>query len=219
MEADVLYNIISNESFGEYEEKNSRFIARLMPVTSEEEAMEYLSMIRKKYYDAKHNCYAMIIGSKMELVRSSDDKEPSGTAGKPILEVLNGANLTNVIAVVTRYFGGTLLGTGGLVRAYSKAVKDALENCEILSVAKCKNMEICIPYSLTDTLMSYFSKNNVTVTDTQYLENVTFSIRFFSSQYDEILKDLQELTMGRARIEELKEGYYPIKNENNSIIK
>ena len=118
---------------GEIVEKKSRFIANIFPVTTEEEALEKITAMRKKYYDARHNCSAFVIGSKGELTRSSDDGEPSGTAGRPMLEVLTGSGIRNIAAVVTRYFGGVLLGTGGLVRAYSGAVKMALEQCETIT--------------------------------------------------------------------------------------
>lgn len=111
-------------------EKKSRFIATVRPVESEEEAAAFIEEMKKKYYDARHNCSAYVLGSKAQLTRSSDDGEPSGTAGRPMLEVLLGSGIRNVAAVVTRYFGGTLLGTGGLVRAYSGVLKEALEKCE-----------------------------------------------------------------------------------------
>ncbi len=111
---------------GEYTEKKSRFIASIFPVQSEEEALENIARIRKEHYDARHNCFAYVIGDNNETERCSDDGEPSGTAGRPILDVLTGNGIHNAAAVVTRYFGGTLLGTGGLVRSYTAAVKDAL---------------------------------------------------------------------------------------------
>ena len=111
-------------------EKKSRFIATVRPVESEEEAAAFIEEMKKKYYDARHNCSAFVIGSNAQLTRSSDDGEPSGTAGRPMLEVLLGSGIRNAAAVVTRYFGGTLLGTGGLVRAYSGVLKQALEQCE-----------------------------------------------------------------------------------------
>ena len=111
------YKVVYDQGTGEYEEKKSRFIASVAPVSTEQEALDFIDSVRKKYYNARHNCTAFIIGRNRELTRCSDDGEPSGTAGKPILEVLLGADVTNVAVVVTRYFGGTLLGTGGLVRA------------------------------------------------------------------------------------------------------
>ena len=125
------YRVVYQEGTGEYEEKKSRFIANIAPVSSEAEAVSFIESIRKKYYDARHHCTAFIIGRNKEVTRCSDDGEPSGTAGKPILEVLLGADVTNVAAVVTRYFGGTLLGTGGLVRAYTQAAREAIENAGI----------------------------------------------------------------------------------------
>ena len=106
------YKVVIKGGTGEIEEKKSRFIASVMPVQTEEEALGYIESMRKQYWDARHNCYAYVIGEKAQLVRFSDDGEPSGTAGKPILEVLLGAEVRNVVVVVTRYFGGTLLGTG-----------------------------------------------------------------------------------------------------------
>ena len=116
------YRVITDAGCGEIVEKKSRFIASLMPVGSEEEALAFIASVRRKYYDARHNCFAFITGEDGETERCSDDGEPSGSAGRPMLEVLRGMGLTNTAAVVTRYFGGTLLGTGGLVRAYTQAV-------------------------------------------------------------------------------------------------
>ena len=120
---------------GEIVEKKSRFIATVRLVESEEEALEVLEAARKKYWDATHNCFAYVIGERRETVRCSDDGEPSGTAGRPMLDVLLGEEITNVIVIVTRYFGGTLLGTGGLVRAYSKAVQEGLANSRTRNMA------------------------------------------------------------------------------------
>ncbi len=107
------YKIICEPGYGEYEEKKSRFLANAAPVTSEEEAAAFIASVRKKYYDARHHCYAFVIGRNREITRCSDDGEPGGTAGKPILETLLGTQAVDGIVVVTRYFGGTLLGTGG----------------------------------------------------------------------------------------------------------
>ena len=121
---------------GYYEEKKSRFIAAVYSISSEEEAASYIEAARKKYWDARHNCYAFVIGDNNEIMRFSDDGEPSGTAGKPILEVIVGRGIHNCLIVVTRYFGGTLLGTGGLVRAYQKSSLDALCNSSIAVLTK-----------------------------------------------------------------------------------
>ena len=126
------YKTVYRGSEGEIIEKKSRFIATVRLVESEEEALSFIEEMRKKYWNATHNCYAYVIGERRELVRCSDDGEPSGTAGRPMLDVLLGENLYNTAVVVTRYFGGTLLGTGGLVRAYSRAVQEGLAQSDII---------------------------------------------------------------------------------------
>ena len=120
------YKTVLEGGTGEIVEKKSRFIATVRPVKNEEEALAFLEEMRKKYWDARHNCYAYSIGKNREFTRCSDDGEPSGTAGRPMLDVILGEDIYNVAVVVTRYFGGVLLGTGGLVRAYSKAVQEGL---------------------------------------------------------------------------------------------
>ena len=122
--------VILENCTAEIVEKKSRFIANVFYVANVEEAEEKLNEIRKEYYDAKHNCFAYVLGVNAEIVKSSDDGEPQGTAGHPMLDILKGNNLTNCIAIVTRYFGGTLLGTGGLVRAYSDSLKAAIANAK-----------------------------------------------------------------------------------------
>lgn len=117
---------------GEIVEKKSRFIATVRPVSSEEEAVAFINEMKKKYWDARHNCSAFVIGDRQEISRCSDDGEPAQTAGRPILDVLLKEEIHNVCVVVTRYFGGTLLGTGGLVRAYQKATQTGLENSVII---------------------------------------------------------------------------------------
>ena len=118
------YRVLLEGGVGEYVEKKSRFIATIRRCESEEEAVAFIEEMKKKYWDARHNCSAFVLGSRGELTRCSDDGEPGGTAGRPMLEVLLGEGIRDVCVVVTRYFGGTLLGTGGLVRAYSGAVKE-----------------------------------------------------------------------------------------------
>ncbi len=201
------YKVIDAYCGGEYEEKKSRFLAKLMPVRSEEEAASFFDSVRKKHYDARHNCTAFILGDHKELVRSSDDGEPSGTAGKPMLEVLTGADLTYAAAVVTRYFGGTLLGTGGLVRAYSSAVKDALSGAKILTVDLCTDIDISVSYADVNNLQYFIAQNGITLLGTEYLEKVAFSIRVRKNNAESLIQKLTELTQGKASIRILKEGY------------
>ena len=141
------YLVPSGFGQGEYTEKRSRFIGQLWPVESETEALEHLAAVRKTHYDARHNCFAYIVRDG-GVVRYGDDGEPQGTAGQPILAVLNGAGLTNACCVVTRYFGGVLLGTGGLVRAYTAAAKAALSDAGISRMALWQRLRIPCPYPL-----------------------------------------------------------------------
>ena len=141
------YKILYEGGSGEIIEKKSRFIATLRPVESEEEAYAFIEEMRKKYWDATHNCSAFVVGERGELARCSDDGEPSQTAGRPMLDVLLGEEIRNVCAVVTRYFGGTLLGTGGLVRAYSGAVKEGLAHCTVVTKRLAKELAVTTDYS------------------------------------------------------------------------
>lgn len=208
------YKIIDSQMNGEYEEKKSRFIATLCPVKDEEEANAFIASMKKKYYDARHNCSCFIIGDRGELTRSSDDGEPSGTAGKPMLEVLLGAELTYVCCVVTRYFGGVLLGTGGLVRAYSEAVKDALSNAResgaIKTVQFCKDMKIVVSYDQVNSVLNYSARNDIQILSTEYLTEVTFQIRVLAEEYEKHFDSIIQLSQGKAKIEKMGEGFFPI---------
>ena len=136
------YRVLLSGGEGEIVEKKSRFISTIRKCETEEEAVAFIEEMKKKYWDARHNCSAFIIGSRGELTRCSDDGEPSGTAGRPMLEVLTGSGIRNIAVVVTRYFGGTLLGTGGLVRAYTQAVKEGLDHCETGIMRKGCELEV-----------------------------------------------------------------------------
>ena len=190
---------------GEYEEKKSRFIATLKAVSSEEEAAEFIASVKKKYWDARHNCSAYIIGSRGELTRCSDDGEPSGTAGRPMLEVLSGKGVTDICAVVTRYFGGTLLGTGGLVRAYSAAVKDALEKSELGIVSEGLLLEVILDYNDVSSVRYLLEKRGIDLSDADYAADVTFRLRVVSDISDVIEKEITEATAGRCLITRLGE--------------
>ena len=204
------YNVIAADAEGYYEDKKSRFLAVIHPVSDEQEAAEFISSIKKKYYDARHNCYAMIIGPGKEFQRSSDDGEPAKTAGAPMLEVLSGADLTNVVAVVTRYFGGTLLGTGGLIRAYQGALKDALENATIQKVVYCADISVNIPYPDQGSVSYYLETQSIVVMSTEYKEDVTYHIRVRDPEADQVIKRITDITQGRAVINTEEKGYNPI---------
>ena len=202
------YKVVYQAGSGEYEEKRSRFIANVAPVSSEEEATAFIESIRKKYYDARHNCPAFIIGRNRELTRCSDDGEPSGTAGKPILEVLLSAGVTNVAVVVTRYFGGTLLGTGGLVRAYTQATKEGLADAGIATMRFGKELTIGIDYTDVGKVQYILGSRQIEIAQSRYTENVEFDIRIPAEAVGALTKELTEATAARARIETTGEGYY-----------
>lgn len=202
------YKIVYRQGLGEYEEKKSRFIANVAPVSTEGEATAFIEAMRKKYYDARHNCPAFIIGRNSELTRCSDDGEPSGTAGKPILEVLMGAGVTNVAVVVTRYFGGTLLGTGGLVRAYTQATQAGLADAGIAAMRYGTQMTIGIDYGDVGKIQYLLGNEQIEILDSRYAQNVEFDIRFPRERLKELTKKLTEATSARARLDITGEGYY-----------
>ena len=202
------YKVVYRQGIGEYEEKKSRFIANIAPVSSEKEAAVFIESVRKKYYDARHNCTAFIIGRNRELTRCSDDGEPGGTAGKPMLEVLLGAEVTNAAAVVTRYFGGTLLGTGGLVRAYTQAVKAGLENAGIATMRYGCRLRIGLDYTDAGRVQYLLEARKTEISDARYTEKVEMDVRVPAEQKEELIKALTEATCGRARVEAVGEGYY-----------
>lgn len=140
-------------------EKKSRFIATVFPIESEKEALEIIEQMRKKYWNATHNCFAYVVGRNQELQRFSDDGEPSGTAGKPILDVLMGADIHNALIIVTRYFGGTLLGTGGLVRAYSRSAKAGLEESAVLNKVSGKKILLHMDYNTVGKIQYILAQN------------------------------------------------------------
>lgn len=140
---------------GEFTDKKSRFIANIYHIEDEDMAVKIIEQLRKKYWDARHNCYAYVLGGKSEIQRFSDDGEPSGTAGKPILEVITGNECGNCLCVVTRYFGGVLLGTGGLIRAYTNAAKDALSACRIGELTEGVHAFLDVDYNYVGKCSTY----------------------------------------------------------------
>ena len=185
----------------EFTEKKSRFIGEIYPIGSEEEAQNIVNQIRKKHYDARHNCFAYVIGEKNEIMRCSDDGEPSGTAGRPMLEVLTGREVHNAVAIVTRYFGGTLLGTGGLVRAYTEAVQEGLEHCVVLACSTGFKLRIETDYNGIGKLQYLARTLELHELDIQYGELVQMTLLVPEDQIDAVEKDITEQTAGKAQME------------------
>lgn len=202
------YRIIYEEGIGEIEEKKSRFICRIRPVHSEEEALSYIAYIKKQCWNATHNCYAYVIGKNQELMRCSDDGEPQGTAGRPMLDVLLNEEIHDAVAIVTRYFGGTLLGTGGLVRAYQKAVQEGLENCVVVEKQLGIKGKITCDYSLIGKIQYLMRTNAVLELETTYGEGVEVCFLIPKEQFATFCDKVIEATSATCTVESLVETYF-----------
>jgi len=196
------YTILKNET-AEIIEKKSKFIADIYPVRNVEEAENKIKEIKKKYYDAKHHCIAYrIIEEDRIIEKSSDDGEPSGTAGAPMLNILQGSNLCNIIVVVTRYFGGILLGTGGLVRAYSDATKKAIQKSELVFQKDGFEIELETDYSNLENFKYYCKSNDINIINIDYSENIKIKIEIEKEKKDIFLKNIEEQKINKIRIVE-----------------
>ena len=209
-EKGFMYRTVEGTGYGEYIEKKSRFLGEIHHVETEEEAAAVVAQARKKYYDARHHCYAWILGADGAVRKASDDGEPSGTAGIPMLKVIDGAGLRNVVVVVTRYFGGTLLGTGGLVRSYTQASQAAVQNAVIARMCRCKVIRIGISYAMLDKVLYFLRSSSVEPYAQEYTDRVTMKITVEEEKAGEILAGITSLTGAGASLEIEEEGYFPI---------
>lgn len=174
-------------------EKKSKFIATIFPVNSKQEAEDKIKQVKKQYYDARHNCYAYrVIEEEKVLEKCSDDGEPSGTAGSPMLAILKNKELMNMVVIVTRYFGGILLGTGGLVRAYSEATIKSIMQAEILKKEIGEIIEIIVDYNKIEEIKYYCRKNKIAIQNEIYADNVKIQIEMSKSRKEKIIKELDE---------------------------
>ena len=193
---------IKERAVGEIVVKKSRFIATLQPVEDKEEAESFVAEMKKKYWDARHNCSAYILPAvpgQTAVLHSSDDGEPSGTAGKPMLSVLEGRQLSGVAVVVTRYFGGVLLGTGGLVRAYQDAVAEGITQAELLEEKQMNKALLETDYTLWGKLQSYIAGNeSIIQEDVVYGEKVSVSLLFEAGDTKRLTKEIVEMTGGKV---------------------
>lgn len=204
------YKVVYQGGAGEIVEKKSRFIAQVFPVETEEETLQIIEAQKKKYWDARHNCYAFTLGERGEITRCSDDGEPSGTAGRPILEVLTGAGVHNALVIVTRYFGGTLLGTGGLVRAYSQAAQAGLEASTVITKEPGKRMRIETDYNGIGRLQYIAGQMNLTVLDTEYTDKVIMTVLVPLADCQAVVKKVTEATSGQAVIDDSEEVVFAV---------
>ena len=209
------YDTVTSTVSGEIIEKRSRFIATAFHVESEDEANAVIADMKKKYWDARHNCYAFIVGIDNELSRFSDDGEPGGTAGRPILEVLKNRALTNTLVVVTRYFGGVLLGTGGLVRAYTDATVAALDEGislgSLMTMCLMKIVRITTDYNLSGKVQYLLSnEESAVIRDINYEADVVFDVAIPVGEADMLVNRITDVTNAKATITQGKTDYFPL---------
>lgn len=204
----VGYRVLLAGGSGEIEEKKSRFIAALRPVKTEEEAAAFIEEIKKKHWDAKHHCFAYVLGERAAVMRYSDDGEPAGTAGKPMLEVLLASGVRNAAVVVTRYFGGTLLGTGGLVRAYTQAVQEGLKACRTGICIDGVRLGITTDYHTIGKILYLLGQKGIVPEESSYEETVRLKLVVPAVESGRLCTEITEAAAGKAAIEELEQLSY-----------
>ncbi|MFI3201782.1 MAG: YigZ family protein [Eubacteriales bacterium] len=194
-------------------EKKSRFIAYIKKVETEQEAVEFINSIKKKHYDATHNCSAFVIGKNKEFMRSNDDGEPSSTAGKPMLDVLLGSGIVNIAAVVTRYFGKIKLGQGGLCRAYTDATKAGLAKCQVATMSLGKRVRIKTDYSTIGKIQREIEQRGLGQEHSEYTDVIILTIIIPVNEVDELKDKIVELSAGKSQIEVVDEVYFEKREE------
>ena len=200
------YKTIRNRSEASFIEKKSEFIGYLCPVTTEQEAIDFINEIRAMHRKATHNCYAYILRDN-NTARHSDDGEPGGTAGVPIYDVLNKTGVTDIACVVTRYFGGIMLGAGGLVRAYSKGASIALDASDILTMEIADSLKITVDYTFYGNISSIASEFEAIIRNTEYADNVSVYLDVKEEYTDKLKSKLIDKCNGRVEIEFIDKGY------------
>ena len=200
------YITVHHRSKFEFEDRKSVFIGEVLPVSTETEALSFLDSVKKKYPDARHHVYAYVLRDNA-IMRFSDDGEPQGTAGMPILDIIRKKGLTDIAIVVTRYFGGTLLGTGGLVHAYSTSALGAIEAAEVITYDLYTEVSFKVSYSDYQKLQMLFSEFEFRVEDTSFLADVEIVGRVVKTKLEDFEKKLTETTSGRSKLEILGEKF------------
>lgn len=200
------YITVKNPSYFEYEDRKSVFIGMAMPVSTEADALYFIESVKKRYPDARHHVYAYVLRENSTM-RFTDDREPQGTAGMPVLDVIRKNGCTDVVIVVTRYFGGTLLGTGGLVKAYTSAAVGALENAEIIRYDIYSLAEFEISYSDYGKISTILTDLEFRISDTLYEENVKIKGSILKSKFENLKEKMTEITSGRVEIKVVSEKF------------
>lgn len=199
-------------------EKKSRFIAHVQATETEEEAAAFIESEKKRYWDARHHCYAYILGGQGQAVRYSDDGEPSGTAGRPILEVLTASGIRGLTLVVTRYFGGTLLGTGGLVRAYTQAAQAGLADSRMALMRYGYAVTVGTDYNGIGRIQYLLGQRGIPIDESVYAEQVSITFRVPYEEKERLIKDITETTAGTAQVRISDPSYYKSTGENQGNI-
>ena len=212
------YRTILHSATAEFEEKKSRFIANVKPVSNENEAVEFINSLKSKYWNATHNVYAYSINNDTLIQRYSDDGEPSGTAGMPTLEVIKRMGIQDVAVVVTRYFGGMLLGASGLIRAYSKSATLGLETAEEVRRKLCFNINIVVEYTLFGKLQNMLMTNNIIIKNIQYGQDVELCVLIEVGNEEDLISKITENTNDRALIDLGEKTYITIGSDGRLII-
>lgn len=212
------YKTVVRESVSEDVINKSKFITYLKPVKTEEEATKFIELIKKKHRDASHNVPVYLIGAKQEIQRYSDDGEPSGTAGVPIISMLKNEGITDIVIVVTRYFGGVKLGTGGLVRAYTNMAKLGLENSEIIDMLTYNVVELSFDYTLHGSLQNYISSEpKVLLKDSVFTEKVKLMLYVKPEDFEAVNEKIIDITNSKCNISVTGEEILPIKDSKMYI--
>ena len=211
------YKTVYSGGEAEIVEKKSRFIATVLPVKNEEEALVFIESMRKKYWNATHNCSAYVIGEHHEIQRCSDDGEPSGTAGKPMLDVLLGENVHNIVVVVTRYFGGVLLGTGGLIRAYQGSLIEGLNNSVIIEKHKGVKYSVKSDYADMGKIQYIVNTEGYYLRSTEYGQDVQAIIVVEKDDEQAFVNKLTEATAARAELEKIDDIDFALSEQNEYI--
>ena len=198
---------IKDNVHAELIEKKSKFLANLYYVETVKEAEEIITKIKKKYFDARHNCIAYRVMEENLIEKSSDDGEPSGTAGAPMLNILQKNNLVNVLVIVTRYFGGILLGTGGLVRAYSNSLLQAIEKSERIEKCYGHELEVVLEYNEFENFKYYCKNSKINIVETQYLENIVCKIETEEKVKNQLISDFETKKLNLKYLKELSKKY------------
>ncbi len=204
------YRTIQGESTASYEIQRSRFITHAKHAESEEAAREFIAQQKKTYFDARHNCSAWVLGATGDKQKSNDDGEPGGTAGNPILEAIKKNNLTDLVVVVTRYFGGIKLGAGGLIRAYGHAAVLGIEAADIITMTPYLREKLTCDYTLFNTIDHFLRKKKLRIEDTSYAEHVTMTLLLPPEETQSILDELTDLTAAQCNFEEEGELLVPV---------